>query len=270
MHEYLRHTIEGFLEYFKQDEHCLCVLLHGSAGTGRDDIYSDVDLSIIVTEDSYKEMKDKLPELSEKICGKIHLWFPEGERANHVNHAFLFEAEGEQFLYDLAVMTQSFYTTKGYDPSEVILFDRTGTIQDIRDKQPRRGIQRETIPNLIKQYWLYTYLTGKYYRRADLYKLIYIQHFLFDKHMMLLGALYPNTGWTWWPVDLMKLSKEDQMNMLIYLRNIEMESIAADIMEEISVFSRDAKRICERFDFKYPHELEKYVRKHLYCMGFKP
>jgi len=42
-----------------------------------------------------------------RICGDIQLWLLEGESERCVNFAFLFEKDGEQFLMDHALFSES-------------------------------------------------------------------------------------------------------------------------------------------------------------------
>lgn len=263
MHDYLKKTIDRLVDHFSRDKRCLGVLLHGSGGQGTDDIYSDVDLTMVVEEKDYIDVRDGLKALCSSICGDIRLWYPEGDRQDQVNYAFLFETVDGYFLYDLAVFTLPAYTAKPYDHTEKVLFDRNNILPMIRNDQPRLEIRPGAIPSIIEVYWLYAYLNGKYYRRGDLYKAIYILQTLFNHHMQLLGALHPGTDWRWWPKDLERLTDDHQQDMLSYLQCVDIADIPTIMKIVLHRFSRDAREICYLDGLNYPDELEAYVRNHL-------
>jgi hypothetical protein len=263
MHNYLKKTIDRLVDHFICDRRCIGVLLHGSGGQGTDDIYSDIDLSVVVEEKDYIGVRDGLEALCSSICGDIRLWYPEGEQENCVNYAFLFETADGQFLCDLAIFALPAYSTKPYDKTEKVLFERDNILTMIREGQPRLGIRPDAIPGIIEVYWLYAYLNGKYFQRGDLYRAIYILQTLFNHHMNLLGALHPGTDWCWWPKDLGKLTVDHQQDMLSYLQCMSLEDIPIIMKIVLQRFSKDANEICHREGLHYPEELETYVRKHL-------
>ncbi len=267
MHEYSMQTINRLTEHFKNDLRCIGVLLHGSGGQGTDDIYSDIDLTVVVDEKDYTDIRNSLRTLCSSICGDIKLWVPEGERQDYVNFAFLFEAEERQFLGDLAIFTFPAYVRKPYDLTEKILFDRDHILPQIREQQPRTNIERRLLPSIIEVYWLYDYLNGKYYRRRDICKTIYIMQTLFRHHMRLLGAFYPDTGWSWWPNDLQKLTVNHQQDMLSYMKLMHIADLPQCMAVVLDRFSLDAKTICLQNGLDYPNELEAYVRRHLQDMN---
>jgi hypothetical protein len=263
MHDYLKDTIDRLTRHFSHDQRCVGVLLHGSGAQGTDDIYSDIDLAIVVDEKDYVAVRDGLKDLCSSICGQIRLWYPEGDQQDCVNYAFLFEAEDSKFLCDLAIFTLSAYSKKPYDHTEKVLFDRDNALMLIRGGQPRLEMHADIIPGIVEVYWLYAYLNGKYYQRNDLYKSIYILQTLFNHHMQLLGVLHPGTGWCWWPTDIKKLPEGHQQVMLSYMQCMGMRNIPSIMMNTLDQFSSDARDICRNNGLTYPDELETYVRAHL-------
>ena len=131
MHPYLRATIDAFTAHFRDDSRCVGLHLKGSAGTGTDDKYSDVDLELVVEDAHYPAATAELRALCERVCGRIELWFPEGQRADGVNYAFLFEHDGEQFLYDFALATRSAVANDARRPGKILL-DRDGLLAELR------------------------------------------------------------------------------------------------------------------------------------------
>ena len=62
MHDYLKDTIDRLTRHFSHDRRCIGVLLHGSGAQGTDDIYSDIDLAVVVSEKDYVAVRDGLKE----------------------------------------------------------------------------------------------------------------------------------------------------------------------------------------------------------------
>jgi len=269
MHEYLKQTIEKFKKEFQGDNRITAMFLYGSAGRNADDEYSDVDLGVVIKDGFYNEVRNNLKGICESVCGKIYLFFPEGESEEFCNYAFLFEANRMQFLYDLTIMSQEALKKMSWLHSlpVKVIFDKTNMFSIKDKKTPGNKYDAETLIKGMEQYLLYTYLNGKYYRRADINKLLYIQNFLFNNHMKMLNALYPDEEWTWWPDDIKKLPKEKQAEMLIYFGSKKIYLIKDAIEKEIELFAYDAKKACEKWKVDYPQELEDYVKRHLRHMG---
>jgi len=266
MHPHLSATIDTFTEHFREDPRCVGLHLKGSGGTGTDDEYSDVDLELVVEDAHYPAVTAELRALCERVCGRIELWFPEGQRADGVNYAFLFEHDGEQFLYDFALTTRSVVARDGRRPGK-ILFDRDGLLAQLRATRSPAPYSPERLEYTVDHYWIYAYLSGKYARRADLYKLLYVQQTIFRAHLEVLRALHPEGEWGWWPRDLARLPQETQMAMLRYFPTPDVTSIRDALEAELPRFAEDARAACARWDKTYPASLEQYVLRHLRSMG---
>lgn len=269
MHEYLRDTIEKFKQKFYNDNRIIAMYLYGSGGKGIDDEYSDVDLGMVIQDGFYGEVRDGLKDICEYICGKIHLWFPEGESKESCNYAFLFEANDEQFLYDFTIMSENIFKQNTWLHKQTgrIIFDKSDIFNTGGDKVPNVSYNPVNMKWSIEQYWIYTYLNGKYFKRLDIYKLLYIQNFLFNNHMQLLHAFNPNETWTWWASDIKKLPEEKQIEMLVYFGSKTISQVTQALEKEIEIYADDAKRACEKWGLIYPQELEEYVKRHLHTMG---
>lgn len=267
MHSYLRETIERFRLQFDQDGRVAAMYLFGSGGKGADDEYSDADVGIVIRDESYEELRDELKDICERLCGRIHLWFPEGERSTFCNYAFLFEANDEQFLYDFTIMSEAFFKEQVRQFPGKVIFDKANLSQTGEAGSSNAGYSPDKLIYSIQQYWIYTYLNGKYFKRKDIFKLLYIQNFLFTNHMQLLHALHPNESWNWWASDIKKLPDAKQSEMLVYFGAKSVDEVTAALEQELVMFADDARKACEKWEMSYPQELEEYVRRHLRTMG---
>jgi len=269
MHPHLRATIEAFTAYFREDTRCFGLHLKGSGGTGTDDEYSDVDLELVVEDASYEALSAELRDVCERVCGRIALWFPEGRRADGCNYAFLFEHDGEQFLYDFALATRSAVVGDTRRPGK-ILFDRDRLLESLRATRDPAKYAPDRLRYAIDHYWIYAYLSGKYARRGDLYKLLYVQQTIFRVHIEVLRALHPEGEWGWWPRDLARLPEETQAAMVQYFPAPEVAAIREALGNEVRQFGTVARAACARWGQAYPEGLEAYVLRHLRTMWAIP
>jgi hypothetical protein len=266
MHPHLRHTVDRFTALFSADPRCVGMHLKGSGGAGTDDEYSDVDLELVIEDAHYGAISAELRAICERVCGQIHLWFPEGARPDGCNYAFLFEHAGEQFLYDFALATRSAVLADARRPGR-ILFDRQGLLESLQATRGSSLYSPERLPYTIYHYWIYAYLSGKYARRQDVPKLLYVQQTIFRTHLEVLRALHPEGEWGWWPRDIKRLPPATQAALLRYFPAPEVPEIRTALSEEVRRFGADARAACARWGYTYPVHLEEYVLRHLRAMG---
>ncbi len=276
MHPYLRGTIERLVARFSVESWCVGMYLSGSGGSGTDDEWSDVDLDLVVEDGAYAEVAAGLRAICEAECGAIRVWLPEGERpGQYCNYAFLFEANGEQFLYDFILLSRSFLQSPAQEqrrPGKVLL-DREGLLARLKETRAPRPYHPDAVERphqlayAIDAYWTYAYLNGKYWRRQDLYKLLYVQQVLFATHLRVLRASNPEGEWGWWPRDITRLPPVTQQALLRYFCPPDAEVIRTALGSELTQFGADARAACERWDRPYPEDVERYVRLHLIDAG---
>jgi len=241
--------------------------LWGSAGRGTDDLYSDLDLGVVIRDQEFDAVRAELRSTCERICGKIQGWLPEGERDQFGNYAFLFEADTHLLLCDLTVMSAAFLAKNSGSRPIRILFDPEGLLAAAHKEASPSSYSPDRLLPTIHEYWVYAYLNGKYWKRSDLDKLLYVQSTLFQIHMKLLHALHPGEEWSWWPISLHHLPEEHQAGMRVYFGANDLAAIAAALRSELDLFSQDAQAAAQAWDAAYPHRLEHAVRRHLREMG---
>jgi len=266
MHPKLIESLKQFEAHFKQDPRCLGMYLHGSIGRGTTDEYSDVDVSIVIKDENYPEIRQELRPLCEKICGPIAAWLPEGESDGYCNHAFLFEHEKSILLYDFATIKESFFI-KNAVHEDVVLFNRMEAVPARPPEQTSSPFSTGALAQYITNYWVYVYLIGKYTKREDLYKLLYVRDVLFHTHMKVLNYLHPDHDWVWWAGEIQNLPDEKQQQLLVYFRGAAVNDILAELERELTMFSLDAAEACKKYNLQYPAHTETAVRQHLNDMG---
>ena len=263
MHPVLADSLERLQKRLSEDKRCLGIFLSGSYAKQTADEYSDLDLVVVAERSDYKGFRDSLHKVCEETVGVISAWLPEGETPESVNYAFLFEAGDDILLYDILVITDE--NLPNFSPLDArhILYDGTGLLAgSVKERKPA-GFNSQDLLRMVTCYWVYMYLNGKYLKRSDIYKLLYIQQILFNNHIAVLHAFYPDRDWTWWAVNVKYLQETKREKMLIYFKNTSPKDIAAVLKKEMDMFSQDAKGACLKYNLEYPAGAEKAVRKHL-------
>ena len=263
MHPVMADSLKRLQKRLSEDKRCLGIFLSGSYAKQTADEYSDLDLVVVAERSGYAEFRNSLRRVCEEIMGAIPAWLPEDETPEAVNYAFLFETKDGIFLYDVCVIKdENLPNCPPYDKKH-ILFDRTGLLAgSVKERRPA-GFNAKDLLRMVTCYWVYMYLNGKYLKRSDVYKLLYIQQTLFQNHLSVLHSFYPDKDWTWWAVNVRYLSKTKREEILVYFESATPKDIAAALKKEMDMFSQDAKEACLKYNLEYPANAEKAVRKHL-------
>jgi predicted nucleotidyltransferase len=270
MHPVLLDSLSRIEARLKQDERCVGMYLWGSMSNGSADEWSDVDVGAVFRDEDYTAVKEGIRALCEEECGPIVGWLPEGETEGFVNEAFLFDVDGRVHLYDFTICSIAYMQKTAWMRPQQILFDRTGDLAAAAQRPAAPPYDAGGLRHQIIIWWVYTYLNGKYYKRGDTYKMLYVQGVIFQMHMKVLHAFYPDREWVWWARDIHTLPQAQQDALRVYFGAVEPDDIAQALKREMDLFSLDAQAACQRWSVIYPAELERGVRKHLSYMGVVP
>jgi hypothetical protein len=270
IHPVLTQSLQRLRDLFAVDDRCVTLCLAGSLDTGAADEWSDVDLVAAIRDEDYAQVKDEMRSICDAQCGPILLWLLEGESRESVNFAFLFEVGDRVHLYDFSIFTvTAFKAAKWFRPRSV-LFDKAHLTTPAEGASDAATFDPRQLQQHITNWWVYTYLNGKYYKRLDIYKMLYVQQVIFGTHVRVLNAMYPDSVWNWWARDVHHLPAEQQAQLLMYFPPPEPRAIADTLVREMDAFSRDAQQACARWNMAYPHQMEAGVRRHLRFMGVTP
>ncbi|MCL5996898.1 MAG: aminoglycoside 6-adenylyltransferase [Chloroflexi bacterium] len=267
MHHVLTDSLKRLEDYFSQDDRCIGMYLWGSLSNHSADEWSDVDVAAVFRDEDYAALKAEFRAICERLCGPILVLLPEGENAEFVNDAFLFEAEDRLHLYDFTILSVGFLQKATWLRPQQVLFDKTGALAAAASRETVPTFKPDGLRRQIDNYWVYTYLNGKYYKRRDTYKMLYVQGVIFQTHMQVLHALYPDAEWHWWARDIHTLPEAQQAELMIYFVAHQPDDIGRALQTEMALFSRDAQAACQKWGVAYPAELERGVREHLTFMG---
>ncbi len=266
MNPALLESLDLLQSHFAEDDRCLAMFLTGSIGRGETDAYSDVDVGAVLRDEAYASVNAELRPLCEEVFGPIAVWLPEGERAGFCNYAFLYRHGDEVLLCDVEILSLSLLREWKLVPPR-ILFDKAGVFDQSAPAGVPAPVAGATLARDLDNYWVYAYLNGKYYRRGDLYKMLYVQDVLFQTHLRVLNALHGGPPWKWWAGDIQKLPLGTRADLLVYRSQFGLEGIAGALEREFSLFAADAHAACERFGIPYPDAAEQAARDHLGSMG---
>lgn len=275
-------VLQQSIEVLKQDPRILGAWHFGSAAKNSSDDYSDVDPVFLVKKEFFEQVDQELPEIFKKICPGIHLWWPESYNGSAIkNYAILFEGK-ELHQYDLTIVKESCldsgmaYIFSKDCREEHIIFDKDDMIKNNvvkRNLQEKAGaadaaLNGSNISCQIEMYWLFAFITVKYFMRKNIFKIIYARDTMRSVHLSILQRLIGKGNWSWWPESItVNLDAEKQAEMLSYFGAPSIDGMKQDFMISLSNFSKDAGELCRREGLVYPEELEntllKYVTSHL-------
>ncbi len=241
--------------------------LHGSIGRGETDAYSDIDVCAVIEDDHYEAVRGEMRSICEDLFGPIVIWLPEGEQPRYCNFAFLFEHGDELLLTDFDIVARSLFVEWNRPPDR-ILWDRHGILARVSQAAASAPTYTdERLLRLIDTYWVYAYLDGKYMRRDDVYKMLYVQQTLLQLHIRLLHARHMGEEGAWWAGDIVRLPEATQAELRCYFSGPSVSRAARALARSIGLFARDAQRFCAERGIRYPEEREQAVRRHLAAMG---
>ena len=270
MHPRLKEILDKSVEVFRADPRVDGGVHLGSVGKSNEDIFSDVDPLFIVRDESFDELDSELRDIFQRICPPIILWWPESiNTEDYKNYAIFFEQD-ELLQYDINIMKASQLNQAlggavlAQCGPEDILFDKTGALTAAVENKTAPHYLPDRLRWSIEQYWIYVYIHVKYLRRSHTFKLLYAQGMLFQAHLEILRALYPEVLWSWW-ADIAEqfLKPEHREALLLYFGATEPNAIASALRQEMDCFSRDARAACEAHGIDYPEAFEQSVRDHL-------
>lgn len=259
MHPALKALLDETITIFQNDPRVLAAYYFGSVNRAEEDDLSDADVMFVIRPESFEEFDRELPPLFAKLCPQILLWWPERfNREDWKNYAILFKSEGALLQYDLTFMKPpgSVVTVL----PEQFIFDKAGLL----NPAPPSVEEPTEFPKLrwtIEMFWIFAYITAKYLKRGDIYKLLYAQEGLREAHFTILRALNPTANNRWWPKTAQQVAPAEQTaDILLYFGANDVAAIARVVPKELDNFSRDARLACGKWQVEYPASLEERVR----------
>ena len=152
-------------------------------------------------------------------CVRIPAWpdpglAPRGRKRTRRELRFSYEAEGRSHLYDFKIFDVTFLKQNASLCPQNILFDKAGLLAEASKRTPTRSFNPADLLHQIHVYWVYAYLNGKYYKRDDVYKMLYVQQVIFPAHLRVLNALYPDRSGTGGPATCTRYRPKNEPSSL--------------------------------------------------------
>ncbi len=278
MNEALRSILHETVEVFRNDPRVIGAWHFGSVARGSEDDYSDVDPVLLVTDDAFDQFDRGLPEVFQRIGPRIQLWWPESFNDNNIrNYAVLLDADG-LCQYDITIVRESGLSyglcrafLRGCKP-EGIIFDKTGLVKKVllesgAESAPEGNTAKELLREIDK-YWLFIYISVKYFKRADVFMALYARNELMFTHLNVLRMTIQEGDWSWWPKSITEnLGSAQKERMLSYFGPPAIATMIGDMRKQIAGFVEEARAACRVRGAEYPWQLEKriteYVDEHL-------
>lgn len=176
MNKLLEQIFERSVDILKQDTRCLGGWHFGSISRNQDDEYSDIDPVFLINDEDFNEFDSEIPDLFQKVSDKCILIWPEEFNSKRIkNYAVLIEGENDSIVqYDFTIINKSYIENpfskifyKGCSKSSII-FDKNGDVNNLLNTSADEDCNQIDILYQIKKYWLFCFLTVKYYKRKDI------------------------------------------------------------------------------------------------------
>ena len=276
MNKGLKKIFDKSIEIFQDDPRIISAWHSGSVAEKNDDEFSDVDPVLLIKEEYFEVIDNQLIDIFQEICPNVLLRWPESFNDNTIkNYAFLLEM-GTIYQYDITIIKEScldvgianFFIC--HCKKEDIIFDKNNNICDFIKKYSSKEEAIEIanshsyILNLIEKFWLYVFISMKYFQRKDIYKIIYARDEMFKAHLDILSLFIVDGDWSWWPAGVNKNLKEDKRReMLAYFGASEISYMLENLKKQLEMFSNDAKLLCNERNVEYPNILEHTILKYV-------
>lgn len=272
MDKLLERVFERSIKILRQDKRCLGGWHFGSISRKQQDAFSDVDPVFLIQDEDFDAFDAEIPKLFDSISKDCILVWPEEFNSNDLrNYAVLIKGSDNSIVqYDFTVMNQSKVQNpfckiwyKGCNEDSII-FDRYGDINRLLKTNTVEDSSYIDILHQIKKYWLFCFLSVKYYKRKDIFKLQSTMQDLFSIHSNLLLSIYLTESWG----DLPTLVKNNipldkQANLLKYFCPSDVCNVKDNIIYVIEKFSHDISEICNIKGLKYDDFLEQSVKGYI-------
>lgn len=275
----LKEIFDRSIEVFQNDPRILGAWHFGSIAKKGDDDYSDVDPVFLVKKEKFNEVDKELTDIFNKICSKIHLCLAEGFNDNTIkNYAILLESN-DIYQYDFTIVKEGSLGSGMANvffsgcKKENIIFDKNNVVENsiiqFNSQQivGKTKIDHSYVKSEIEKYWLFVFISMKYFMREDVFKVIYARDEMRGVHLNILRMAINKGDWSWWPESINKnLDKAKKDDMLSYFGAPIISTMKDDFRKQIAAFSKDAKLFCTANGIEYLNNLEVsilgYVNKH--------
>ncbi|GKX66748.1 aminoglycoside 6-adenylyltransferase [Inconstantimicrobium mannanitabidum] len=267
MHKDLELTFEKVIEILKEDERCKGGWHYGSVGRGSEDIYSDYDLILLVSDKDFEKFTTDLAKVIAKASDELLIfWGEDFNDVHYKNYCSLIRLGDNLHQFDFFIINADHPEEwmcrehcKGCT-NDNIIFDRTGEVAEFLAKGYTTDNYRPDPIRAMDTYWFHANMLIKYFKREDIFKLIKNIDILFHSHVDLLLSQYDTLDWGSSESKIKHcIPKEKQQHLKSYFTNADCDDIEATIKKSIILFKKDAEEVCKAKGIDYPDTIAKQV-----------
>lgn len=267
MHKDLQLTFQKVIKILKEDERCKGGWHYGSVGRGSEDLFSDYDLILLVSDKDFEQFATDLPNIIAKASDELLIfWGEDFNDAHFKNYCSLIRLGNNLHQFDFFIINADHpeewmcrQHCKGCT-SDNIIFDKTGEVAEFLAK----GYTTDNyIPDSIRAmdtYWFHAEMLIKYFKRKDMFKLIKNIDTLFHSHVDLLLSQYDTLDWGSWESKIKHcVPEEKQQHLKSYFTNADFDDLEAAVKKSIILFKKDAEEVCKAKGIDYPDTIVEQV-----------
>lgn len=269
MNKKLNNIFNNSIEMLLKDDRVIGAWHFGSIAEGKADEYSDVDPVFLVEDDRFDEVDKDLPNIIKNVCDEVVLWWPEEFNNDYIKNYAVLVKTNNIYQYDITIIKKSKVRCgmaniflDGCKENNII-FDKDGELKKIircMDKDLPPNIDKTNISRMIEKFWLFVFISIKYFNREDVYKIIYARNELFQIHLEVLKLLDVEKKWSWWAKDMTNnIGVDKREKMLMYFGAPCSEGLKENLINQIQEFSEDARSLCLKNSITYDTKLEKNI-----------
>lgn len=241
-----------FINQMKYKDSVLGAWNFGSETHNLSDDYSDVDIVLLIGGEQFGQITFLLEECLAGICDEIILCWPERFNSEAIiNNGYLLLSSSNIFQFDVFLlnterlddhMCSMHYT--GLKESDII-FDKKGIVNELMELHLTGSIWSDDISYLEKTYWYHAYMTGKYLKRKDYFKLNHVLHTMYETHMSMLLVGFDRITWGGSANKIHFIPIEKQAHLKKYYCLENLDGVEQNLICCMKWFQEDTKEICK-------------------------
>src|SRR5258708_1023331 len=259
----IKNIISGLKTDFENNDSVVALILVGSHAREtiyRAEKYSDLEIYIVVKDESVKEVGQKLPNLVKKF-GKVLFSF---------NHAIGFVTTYEDlFRLEISIVKQSNIDSVFSRPKQQnikIIFDKTsGILDEVLEKRPEKINYEEFFQDKVVNFWYWQILGVQYFLKGEIYNakavlginssiIIKLFEFLNDPEILLLET----------NKRIEKFLTNEQLEILEQTSpSYKDEDIKESLIRIMNIFPNILKEIKTKYKYTYDESLEGKIKPRL-------
>ncbi len=258
-----------FIEQIKSNNAILGAWNFGSEAHGLCDEFSDVDMILLVEESAFHQAAEEITRYVESFSDQVLTCWPEGFNNDAIiSRSYLLLRQGSIWQFDVVLINAAkadhFFCKIHYaDTKEAdVIFDRAGSVMRLLEYQTGGTLWQCDINRLEKTYWLFAWMTVKYLRRKDYFKLNSTLRTMYDTHVSLLLSGYDAIPWGGAESKLHFIPEEKKAHLMRYYCSGDYEEMARNLLYSMKAFQSDAEELYTLKKLEYSPALSTSVIQH--------